>query len=169
VSVAYRLAPKVPCPGALDDGQAALAWLLAQAAELGIDALRIGLAGVSGGGGLAAELALRLRDGSGPRPAFFHLTYPMLDDRTCTREEPHPYAGEFIWTAANNTYAWGAWLGQLPGTDSVDLCAAPGRAHDLHGLPSTFIATGALDLFLDETLAFAQRLRQAGVPTEFHV
>jgi triacylglycerol lipase len=169
VSVGYRLAPEVPCPGALDDGQAAFAWLHTRAAELGIDPQRIGLAGVSAGGGLAAGLALRLRDASGPRPAFLYLVYPMLDDRSCTRAEPHSHAGEFIWTAANNSFAWAAWLGQRPGSDSVDVCAAPGRASDLHGLPPTFIATGALDLFLDENLAFAQRLLHAGVPTEFHI
>jgi triacylglycerol lipase len=169
VSVGYRLAPEVPFPGALDDGRAAFTWLHAQAAELGIDPRRIGLAGVSAGGALAAGLALRLRDGAGPRPAFLHLTYPMLDDRTCTRAQPHPHTGEFIWTAENNAYAWAAWLGRRPGGDGVDVCAAPGRALDLRGLPPTFIATGGLDLFLEENLAFAQRLQRDGVATALHV
>ena len=93
----------------------------------------------------------------------------MLDDRTCVRTDPHPAAGEFVWTAASNAYAWRAWLGVPPGSTAVDVCAAPGRAKDLQGLPPTFIATGALDLFMQENLDFAHRLLQAGVPTELHV
>jgi len=169
VSVSYRLAPEVPWPGALDDGQAAWDWLHLMAAELGIDPTRTGLAGASAGGGLAAGLALRLRDMGRPSPAFLHLVYPMLDDRTCTRADPHPHAGGFVWTTSNNAWAWRAWLGTPPGSADVSDQAAPGRAQDLQGLPPSYIATGALDLFVDEDIAFAQRLLRAGVPTELRV
>jgi len=47
--------------------------------------------------------------------------------------------------------------------------AAPSRAEDLAGLPTTFIAVGELDLFVDEDLDYAQRLLRAGVPMELHV
>lgn len=47
--------------------------------------------------------------------------------------------------------------------------AAPARAIDLSGLPRTFIAVGALDLFVDECLDYAHRLIRTGVPTELHV
>ena len=46
---------------------------------------------------------------------------------------------------------------------------APARAEDLTGLPPTFMDVGMLALFRDEDIAFAQRLMQAGVPTELHV
>ena len=46
---------------------------------------------------------------------------------------------------------------------------APGRATILAGFPPTFIAAGAIDLFVDEDLRFAQSLIGAGVPTELHV
>ncbi len=45
----------------------------------------------------------------------------------------------------------------------------PRRAKDLAGLPPTYIATGSLDLFRDENIAYAQRLLAVGVPTEFHI
>jgi enterochelin esterase family protein len=45
----------------------------------------------------------------------------------------------------------------------------PARAASLAGLPPTYIATGALDLFVEEDIEFARRLMRDGVPTELHV
>ncbi|WP_426052049.1 alpha/beta hydrolase [Brevundimonas sp. SL161] len=115
VTVEYRLAPETIFPGALDDAYAALGWVLAHADELGVDPTRVGVAGESAGGGLAAALALLARDRGEHAVAFQHLTYPMLDDRTCTAVEPNPHTGEFIWTAHNNRFGWTALLGAEPG------------------------------------------------------
>lgn len=168
VSVDYRLAPETAAPGNVEDGYAGLDWLMREGAALGIDTGRVGVMGESAGGGLAAALALLVRDRGEYRLAFQHLIYPMLDDRTCTRA-PHPIAGEFIWNRAKNLFGWRALLGQAPGSEGVSPYAAPARAEDLAGLPPTFIATGALDLFVDEDVDYAQRLIRAGVPTELHV
>jgi acetyl esterase/lipase len=124
--------------------------------------------GESAGGGLAAALALMTRDRRGPALAFQHLTYPMIDDRTCMGEPP-AHTGEFIWTPHNNRFGWTALLGQEPGGDTVSPYAAAARATDLAGLPPTFIMTGALDLFVGEDIDYARRLIAAGVPTELHV
>ena len=169
VSVDYRLAPETRFPGAVEDCYAALGWLVANAAEFGVDAARIGIMGESAGGGLAAGLALLVRDRGEYALAFQHLIYPMIDDRTCTRPDPHPYAGEFIWTHQSNIFGWTALLGQAPGGDDVSPYAAAARATDLTRLPPTYIATGALDLFLEENLDYARRLTRAGVPVELHV
>ena len=56
-----------------------------------------------------------------------------------------------------------------PGAEGVSPYAAAARAEDLTGLPPTYIATGALDLFLEEDLDYARRLSRAGVPVELHV
>ena len=169
VSVDYRLAPETPFPGGIEDCYAALAWLFKEASKLGVDSTRIGVMGESAGGGLAAALALLVRDRREYRLAFQHLIYPMLDDRTCGSSDPHPYAGEFIWTPHNNSFGWSALLNAPPGSDGVSMYAAPARAEDLSGLPSTFIAAGALDLFLEEDIEYARRLVRHGVPVEMHV
>jgi triacylglycerol lipase len=169
VSVDYRLAPETRFPGALEDCYAALRWLRRQAADLGIDPERIGVMGESAGGGLAAALALLARDRGEHPIACQHLLYPMLDDRTGTRTDPHPFAGEFIWTRANNAYGWSALLGVPPGDEGVSPYAAPARAEDLRGLPPAFIAVGALDLFVDEDVEYARRLTRHGVAVELHV
>ncbi|MGZ4509866.1 MAG: alpha/beta hydrolase [Mycobacterium sp.] len=168
VTVEYRLAPETRFPGAIEDCYAALAWTFANADELGIDPERIGVSGESAGGGLAAALALLARDRGQYQLAFQHLIYPMLDDRTCA-VDPHPFAGEFIWPSHNNTFGWRALLGHEPGGEGVSAYAAAARAEDLSRLPPTFIATAALDLFVDEDMSYAQRLIRAGVPTELHV
>lgn len=169
VSVDYRLAPETPHPGPVEDCYAALKWLHTNAAELGIDAGRIAIGGASAGGGLAAGLGLLTRD-RGEVPFVFQLLiYPMIDDRTVSTSDPHPYTGEFLWTHDANRFGWAALLGQEPGSAGVSPYAAAARAEDLAGLPATFISVGALDLFLEEDVEYARRLMRAGVPTELHV
>src|SRR5205823_3973512 len=81
VSVDYRLAPETPYPGPLEDCYRGLKWTYDHAAELGIDPTRIGVMGMSAGGGLAAALALLARDRAEIPLAFQLLDSPMLDDR----------------------------------------------------------------------------------------
>lgn len=168
VSVDYRLPPKYPFPAPIEDCYAALRWLFAHAAEFSIDPSRIGIYGESAGGGLTAALALLARDRQEVNIAFQLLIYPMIDDRTCIAA-PNPHTGEFIWTRESNTFGWSCLLGKPPGGEGVSAYAAAARAESLADLPPTFIGVGALDLFLEENLAYAQRLMRAGVPTELHV
>jgi triacylglycerol lipase len=168
-SVDYRLAPETTFPGSIEDCYAALAWLFESATELHVDPRRIGVMGESAGGGLAAALALLARDRGEFKLAFQHLIYPMLDDRTCVAAEPHPFAGEYIWTLAHNQIGWSALLGAPPGSKGVSPYAAAARAQNLAGLPPTFMATAALDLFVEENLEYARRLLRSGVAVELHL
>lgn len=169
VSVDYRLAPEHPFPAAIDDCYASLAWVFANARELGVDTARVGVMGESAGAGLAASLALMARDRGEYELAFQHLIYPMIDDRTCVHPDPHPHVGEYVWTPHNNRFGWRALLGVEPGSPGVSPYAAAARAENLEGLPPAFIYTGALDLFLEENMEYARRLIRARVPTELHV
>lgn len=169
VSVDYRKAPETRFPGALEDCYAALRWLHAQADALGVDPQRVCVGGESAGGGLAAGLSLLARDRGALPIAFQLLIYPVLDDRTGSEDGGNPHTGEFIWTRASNRFAWNCLLGHAPGGDDVSPYAAPARAADLRGLPPAFVSVGSLDLFLEENIAYAGRLLQAGVPTELHV
>lgn len=169
LSVDYRLSPETPFPGALEDCYAVLGWVHGQAEQLGIDRARIAVSGESAGGALAAGLALLARDRGEFAIAFQHLEQPRLDDRTATSATPNAYTGEFVWTRESSLFCWIAQLGKEPGGDDTSPYAAPARATDLSGLPRTFIAVGALDLFVDECLDYAHRLIRTGVPTELHV
>jgi acetyl esterase/lipase len=167
VSVEYRLAPETPYPGPLEDCYAALRWTHEHADELGVDRTRLGIYGISAGGGLAAALALLARDRGEVPLAFQLLDCPMLDDRQATpslRSE-----GLYVWTAASNEFGWRSYLGDLYGSDNVPPYAAAARATDLTGLPPTCIVVGSIDGFRDEDVDYARRLNQAGVPCELHV
>ncbi|MFD8784817.1 alpha/beta hydrolase [Kitasatospora sp. NPDC059599] len=166
--VDYRLAPETPAPGAAEDGFTAYRWLSREADVLGLDGTRIGIAGQSGGGGVAAATALLIRDRGGATPLFQALTYPMLDDRNHTASS-HEITDIGIWDRSTNLLAWKAILGDRAGTDDVRPYEAPARAADLGALPPTFIAVGDLDCFRDEDLDYAARLRAQGVPVELHL
>lgn len=164
VSVEYRLAPQTPYPGALDDCRDAYRWVHDHAVDLGVDPLRIGVAGTSAGGGLAIALTLDACLRRSSVPVFLVLDAPMIDDRQRT---PSSRAEDLaVWNRGSNEYGWRSYLGDRYGADDVPVLAAPARAVDLAGLPPTFIGVGTTDGFHDEDVEFAQRLREAGVPTE---
>ena len=165
VSVEYRLAPEHPFPAGLDDCYAALQWMVAEAAELGVDTARVGVFGQSAGGGLAAALALLARDRGGPALCFQLLGIPELDDRLDT-----PSMREFVdtpmWDRPNAVLSWQYYLGDAA---EVSPYAAPARATDLAGLPPAYVTVAEFDPLRDEGLDYACRMVQAGVPVELHL
>lgn len=169
LSVEYRLAPETPYPGAIDDCYAALLWLGREAGNLGIDAGRIAVEGVSAGGALAAALALMARDRGEVALAFQSLIYPMLDDRTAKAPKDR-FAGKIAWFHESNAFGWASLLGEaVVGGADVPAYAAPARAADLSGLPPAYIGAAALDLLVHENIDYARRLIAAGVPTQLEV
>lgn len=169
VFVDYRLAPEHPFPEPLEDCYHALRWMFTEGAAFGIDSSRVGVSGVSAGGGLAAALVVLARDRGEFPIVFQHLLSPMLDDRTVNDANPHSYTGQYVWTRESNHFGWQAYLGREPGEDNVSPYAAPGRLQNMVGLPPTYLAVGALDLFLEENIDYVRRLTRAGVPCELHV
>lgn len=167
VSVEYRLAPDTSYPGPLEDCYDGLAWTIAHADELGIDPNNIGIYGGSAGGGLAAALALLVRDRDEFKIRFQTLMFPMIDDRQITPSSK--LDGLAVWSREGNEAGWRAYLGDLYGAESLPIYAAAARARDLSGLPPAYVAVGGIDGFRDEDIDYAMRLYQAGVPTELHV
>jgi acetyl esterase/lipase len=158
-AVDYRLAPEHPYPAQLEDCYTALQWLAALPA---VDGDRIAIGGASAGGGLCAALALLARDRDGVKPVFQLLVYPMIDDRSVGSHLYNP--GHRLWNSTSNRFGWQAYLG---GADPE--VAVPARRTDLAGLPPAWLGVGTLDLFHDEDLEYAERLRAAGVPCQVHV
>ncbi|GEO97804.1 alpha/beta hydrolase [Methylobacterium haplocladii] len=162
VSVAYRLAPEHPYPAAIEDAVAAFVHVAGDAAAFGIDPSRLAIGGDSAGAGLAARVCQELR-GNGLAIAAQLLLCPVLDLR--------------CGSAAQDAFATGYFLdGQTMRHD----IAANGVAHmvdeprvspllepDLAGLPPAQIHTAAFDIVRDDGAAYAERLRQAGIPVAY--
>jgi acetyl esterase/lipase len=165
-AVEYRLAPEHPYPAASDDVYEGLLGLAEHAADWGIDPESIVLSGVSAGGGLAAATALRIRDQGGPVLIGQMLLCPMLDDRNDSASA-WQMAGVGAWDRRANETGWSAYLGS--DRREVSIYASPGRAHDLSGLPPTFLDVGSAETFRDEVQSYAARLWNAGGDAELHV
>lgn len=180
LSVDYRLAPEHPYPSALNDCYAALQWLHANAKDYRVDPQRIGVCGQSAGGGLAAALALKVRDlqraqkTSSPSPrlaslCFQYLGIPELDDRldsTSMRE----FIDTPLWNRPNAELSWDYYLqpNYQRGADDVPAHAAPARATDCSDLPPAYVSAMQYDPLRDEAIVYALNLLQAGVAVELH-
>src|SRR5262249_2847776 len=138
VTAEYRLAPEFPDPYPVEDCYCGLVWTAEHAAELGIDANRLLIAGASAGGGLSAGTALMARDRNGPQLIGQALLCPMLDDRDQT-VSTRQYEDVGTWVRPSNRTGWQALLGDRRGTADVSIYAAPARATDLSGLPPAYI------------------------------
>jgi len=170
VTVEYRLAPETIWSGSRGDNYAALLWMHAHAAALGVDPDRIALMGESAGGGHVALLSMLARDRAEvPLPVFQALVYPMLDDRTGTSRQPPDHVGYYGWNREANRFGWQSFLGRKPGGRAVLPEAVPARRDDLAGLPPAWIGVGSMDLFVGESITYAARLLDAAVPAELLV
>jgi acetyl esterase len=163
VSVEYRLSPEFRFPVPLDDCWRALEWTAAHATEIGGDASRLAIGGDSAGGNLAAVCALRARDHGGPALALQVLVYPVCDCRFDT--ESYLTNGEgFVLEAEQMQWFFDCYTGG--NVDPADGRISPLRMPDLSSVAPAVVITAEYDPLRDEGEAYAQRLREAGVPVE---
>ena len=160
VSVDYRLAPEHRFPAAPEDCYAALAWVQAHAAEVGVDRTRLAVAGLSAGGNLAAAVALMARDRGGPAIAHQVLIVPVTSHHFDTASY-HAFAEGYGLTRSAMIYYWHRYLARHEDADSP--YASVLRAADLRGLPPALVQTAEYDPLRDEGEAYAHRLHRAGV------
>lgn len=163
----YRLSVEAPYPAALEDAYTALLWMKEHAEELGIQDDQLMVGGDSAGGGLMAAVSLYARDKGEVAIAFQMPLYPMLDDRMTSKSAKDNDMP--VWNSQSNFNAWQLYLGDLFGSPSVSIYAAPARAEDYRNLPPTVTFVGDLEPFRDETVQYVENLKEAGVPVDFQV
>src|SRR3954466_3615115 len=173
VSVDYRRPPEVRFPGAFEDAFAATKDVIARIAEFGGDEKRIGVAGDSAGGNLAATTAIACRD-AGIKLAAQLLVYPVTDvagnfadakenARFPSRSENAE--GYFLSRAVMEWFC-GHYLGDL--AHGTDWRVSPLRAKNLAGLAPAVVTTAWFDPLRDEGKAYADALAAADVRTTYH-
>jgi acetyl esterase len=161
ISADYRLAPEHKFPAAVEDADAALRYVAGHANEFDIDPNRIAVAGDSAGGNLAAVVSLMARDRGGPKIAFQLLVYPVTDYDD-DRPSLHEFAQGYFLTDTMMDYFWGHYLARPE--DGSHPHASPIKARSLAGLPPAMVITAECDPIRDQGEAYAQRLRESGVP-----
>jgi acetyl esterase len=160
VSVNYRHAPEHKFPAAPNDAYRATQWASDNASRLNCDGTRLSVGGMSAGGNLAAVVALMARDRASPPLACQILIVPALNYAFDTKSYFENGEG-YVLTRDAMRWFWDHYL-PTP-ADGANPYASPLRAPDLRGLPPALILTAEYDPLRDEGLAYAERLREAGV------
>jgi acetyl esterase len=170
VSVEYRFAPEHKFPVGVEDAFAALEWVESHAQSFNGNSQKIALAGDSAGGNFSAALSLMYWKRHNKRLVAQVLIYPCvnldadLSVGSCARYgkgyfidiDPHADIGRSI-----------GYL-EKP-EDRFDYRASPLLVDDISGSPATLIVCGGCDVFLDDSLRYARRLKDAGVKVIFHL
>jgi len=164
IALDYRLAPEHRFPTAVDDTWAALRWLAAHADRLGLDATRLAVGGDSAGGTLAIVCAIHARD-IGLRLQAQLLITPgttVYADTASHRRYAHGYLLDA------ETIAW-FFDHYIDHAQRRDWRFAPLEADDLDSVAPACIVLAECDPLIDEGIAYADRLRAAGVPVELEL
>lgn len=164
LSVAYRLAPEHPYPAAAEDAFDAIKWAAHNGAQLGVDAARMAVAGDSAGGNLAAAAAIMARDAGGPTLRHQLLFYPVTDADFTRPSYAANGGGGYLLSTAMMEWFWALYLGGAS-ADSAPLATIL-HMDDMTGLPPASIYTAEYDPLRDEGLAYAAKLKEAGVPVK---
>lgn len=161
VSVGYRLAPENPFPAAVDDAYAALHWARDHAVLINGDPQRIAVSGDSAGGNLAAIVAQMSKD-HGPKIAAQVLLYPVTDvSRMDTESYNHFKKGFFLEKTKMEQFR----AVYVPLKENwTDPKVSPLLAENFKGLPPALVITCEFDPLRDEGEAYAEKMKQAGVP-----
>jgi acetyl esterase len=161
LAIDFRLAPEYPFPAGLNDSLAAWHWLVENAHEIGGDRRRLALGGDSAGANLAAVVANRRSAAADQvQPAAHLLLFPVMD---------HPSAGYASYTECATGCGLDAsvmrwfWDQYIPGVSPADPNISPLRLETVPSLPPTLVATAEHDPLRDEGIAYAEKLRAAGV------
>jgi len=173
VSVDYRRPPETRFPGAFEDGFAAVRDVLGRIAEFGGDRARVGVAGDSAGGNLAAATAIACRD-AGIKLAAQLLVYPVTDvvgnyaDPSENARYPSRRENAEGYFLSRSVIEWFAGHYLEDTSHGADWRVSPLRAKSLAGLAPAVVCTAWFDPLRDEGKAYADALATAGVPTRYH-
>ncbi|WP_175614844.1 alpha/beta hydrolase [Piscibacillus halophilus] len=160
VSVDYRLAPEFRYPTPLEDCYNALEWVYANPIEIDGDVTNMTVGGDSAGGNLAAAVSMLAKDREGPPIKAQVLVYPVTNlsyDTSSYHEFAEGYGLD---------RSLMEWFGQQYIRDEDDYYnpyIAPLTCEDLSGLPPAIVFVAENDVLRDEGLAYARRLKEAGV------
>ena len=164
VSVDYHMAPENRFPAAPEDCYTATQWVVENAASINGDSSRVAVGGDSAGGNLSAVVSLMARERGGPKIIFQLLIYPVTDHYEPGTQSLQDNADGYFLTRDDMIWFTNQYIKSDADIGHPHL--HPLRAKDLSNLPPAYVVTAEYDPLRDEGEAYAQRLRDAGVPVQ---
>ncbi|WP_042418110.1 alpha/beta hydrolase [Streptacidiphilus anmyonensis] len=159
----YDLSPEARYPVAIEQKYTVARWITTHGATKGLDTTRIAVAGDSVGGNMTAALTLMAKERGNLPLAAQVLFYPVTDASFDTPSY-HQFAEGYFLRRDAMQWFWNQYT--TDENQRAQITASPLRAtlDQLKDLPPALVITGEADVLRDEGEAYADKLRQAGVP-----
>ncbi|MFE0525017.1 alpha/beta hydrolase [Streptomyces sp. NPDC058954] len=159
----YDLSPEVRYPVAIEQNYTVAQWIVREGADKGLDASRLAVAGDSVGGNMTAALTLMAKE-RGDVPLVQQVLFYPVTDASFDTASYHQFATGYFLRRDGMQWFWDQYT--TDEAERAQITASPLRAstEQLAGLPPALVITGEADVLRDEGEAYANKLRQAGVP-----
>ncbi|KNZ31528.1 MAG: alpha/beta hydrolase [Methylibium sp. NZG] len=164
VALQYRLAPEHRFPCAVLDAWEAMHWLTRSGHTLGLDGARLAVGGDSAGGTLAAVCAIHARDtGLSLRLQLLITPGTAAFAESASHQR---FASGFLLEAAGIEWFFNHYIDHGRRTDWR---FAPLLADSVDTVAPACVLLAECDPLVDEGVAYADRLRAAGVPVGLEI
>jgi acetyl esterase len=159
----YSRSPEAHYPVAIEQNYAVAQWIVNEGATKGLDASRFAVAGDSVGGNMTAAATLMAKERGDVHFVAQLLFYPVTDARFDTGSYEQFAEGYYL-RRDGMQWFWNQYT--TDEDERNEITASPLRASldQLAGLPPALVINGEADVLRDEGEAYANKLRQAGVP-----
>jgi acetyl esterase len=159
----YDLSPEARYPVAIEQNYAVARWIVTEGATKDLDATRLAVTGDSVGGNMSAALTLMAKE-RGDVPLRAQVLFYPVTDAAFETGSYHQFAEGYFLRRDGMQWFWDQYT--TDPAQRAEITASPLRAslEQLAGLPQTLVITGEADVLRDEGEAYANKLRQAGVP-----
>ncbi|MCM3339780.1 alpha/beta hydrolase [Paenibacillus sp. MER TA 81-3] len=166
VSVDYPLSPENKFPTAVEAAYTAAQWVFDNAEQLQLDPNRLAVGGDSSGGNLAAVVTHLAKERKTLKIAYQVLIYPVTDAsmQTATYRE---FAEGYFLTRDQMTWFFDNYLNSHE-EEATNPWVSPLLFTDFTGLPPALVITAEFDPLREESEAYAERMKEAGVPVVLH-
>ncbi|MEV1085063.1 alpha/beta hydrolase [Streptomyces sp. NPDC050211] len=159
----YDLSPEARYPVAIEQNYAVAQWIVREGAAKNLDAARIAVVGDSVGGNMSAALTLMAKQ-RGDVPLVQQVLFYPVTDASFDTPSYHQFATGYFLRRDGMQWFWDQYT--TDEAERAQITASPLRAstEQLTGLPPALVITGEADVLRDEGEAYANKLREAGVP-----
>jgi acetyl esterase len=163
--VEYSRAPEAKYPTQNEQSYATAQWIIRQGTGGGFDTTRLAVAGDSAGGNMATVLTIMAKQRGDVRFVQQSLYYPMTDANAKDSESLRKFKDGPYGSAEGLEWFWSSYLADQELRSEITVSPGLATLADLAGLPPALVIVDENDVLRDQGEAYADKLRDAGVPT----